>query len=118
MNTPVKVQLSLEADQVLTDMKNETNEGFNDGHVTKNELLSWIVLEFQKAHFKKSLPKIRDDHFDEVIHLQQRIAKIKEARKKGVPMESSGKMLSTKREKMDQLHTTKKLGTDIEGEMT
>jgi hypothetical protein len=55
-----------------------------DGRVSKNELLSWIVSEFRKAHFKKSLAKIRDDHFDEVLHLEAKIEELKAAKKSGL----------------------------------
>ena len=116
MKTPVKVLLSLEADKAVIEMKNETNAGFLDGQVTKNEMLSWIVLEFQKSHFKKCLSKIRDDHFDEVIHLQSRIEKIKAARKNGVPVESSVKTTKNEQEEKDQPRTTKKLGNHVEDE--
>lgn len=83
MEPTSKVQLSFEADQALDEMFQATNENFLSGRVKKAQLLSWIILYFHKAQFKKSLKKIRDDHFDKIAHLRSLIKKMEEAKKNG-----------------------------------
>lgn len=77
-----KVTLSLESDALLNKMVERTNEGF-DGKVTKHEELSWIVRFFHENYFDRNLDKIRNDHFDHVVHLENLLKRVKQARHKG-----------------------------------
>ena len=77
-----KVTLSQGSDALLNKMVERTNEGF-DGKVTKHEELSWIVRFFHENYFERNLDRIRNDHFDHVVHLENLLKRVKQARHKG-----------------------------------
>ena len=77
-----KVTMSLEFDALLNKMVERTNEGIV-GKVSKHEELSWIVRFFHENYFDRNLDRIRNDHFDHVVHLENLLKRVKQARHKG-----------------------------------
>jgi type IV secretory pathway VirD2 relaxase len=78
-----KVSIAPDAEQALEEMFQLANKDFKSGKVTKANLVSWLILNFHKSHFKKSLKKIRDDHFDQIAHLKSVVKDMEEAKKSG-----------------------------------
>ena len=74
---------SLEMDQALDRMLQRTNDGFTGGRVTKHDLVSWVILNFEKDAFSESIDKISQDHFDQVTYLEAVLREAKRARKDG-----------------------------------
>ncbi len=77
-----KVILSQASDALLNQMVERTNDGF-DGKITKHDELSWIVRFFYENYFERNLDRIRNDHFDHVLHLENLLKRVKQARHKG-----------------------------------
>jgi fatty acid/phospholipid biosynthesis enzyme len=75
---------SLEADEVLIKMVDVVNDGFNGGRVTKHEMLSWLILKFEKSIFKDLIDEIRNDHFDQLAYLEAVLKEAKRARRQGL----------------------------------
>ena len=78
-----KVAISKESNEDLVLMLEKVNEDFQFGKVTKTKLLSWIVREFYKKHFKKSLSKIQKENTDTIMQLEVLLKKAKKAKKEG-----------------------------------
>lgn len=85
---------STEMEQSLDRMVQATNDGFSGGKVTKQDLVSWIVMYFEKYSFQDCLEKIRQDHFDQVVYLESVLRQAKLARKNGADMPDLGSLLS------------------------
>ena len=88
MKQQQKIGIASDAEQALEEMFKLANHDFKSGRVTRPSLVSWIILNFHKAHFKKSLKKIRDDHFDQIAHLKSVVKEMEEAKKTGRAMPS------------------------------
>ena len=83
-----------EMDQALDRMVQASNAGFTGGRVTKHDLLSWIAIYFERECFKETLDKIRQDHFDQVAHVESVLKLAKQARKTGAPAPDLAALLS------------------------
>lgn len=79
-----KITMSLEAEVLLNQMVNKSNDGFTGGKVTKHDLLSWIVTCFAENYFERNVERIQQDHFDRLTHLDNLVKRIKKARHDGV----------------------------------
>jgi hypothetical protein len=60
------------------------NDGFAGGRVSKTDLTTWIILDFEKYRIEDNLEKIRKDHFDQVAYLESVLKEMKLARKSGI----------------------------------
>ena len=78
-----KLSASLDADKALDRMTQNANEGFSGGRITKTQLLSWILIYFDKTHFAELRPSIQRGHFDHMAHFESMVAEMKRARKAG-----------------------------------
>lgn len=81
-----KVPISKEAEEALQRMVTETNQGFSGGRVGKAEVLSWLVLHFEKSSFTGAKEDIRKAHFDKVAYLAAVLEKVKRAQRNGHPV--------------------------------
>lgn len=78
-----KLTGTVEMDLALERMLQAVNNGFSGGRVSKHDLLSWIVVEFERDDFPQSIDQIRKDHFDQLVYLEAVLRDAKKARKKG-----------------------------------
>lgn len=82
MEKLAKLNATLAADESLARMLVCVNSDFKGGKVTKTQLLSWILI-----HYEKTLPSrietIRKAHFDAVAHLESVLKDAKRAQKNG-----------------------------------
>jgi len=78
-----KLSASPEADQALDRMLVLLNDGFTAGRITKCNLLTWLVLDFEKTRYQDCVDQIRRDHFDEVAYLESVVRQAKKARQDG-----------------------------------
>ena len=112
-----KVTLSLESDALLNKMVERTNEGF-DGKVTKHEELSWIVRFFHENYFDSNLDRIRNDHFDHVVHLENLLKRVKQARHKGAQDSEAENRLRQMVDSPDKSRDKQPRLTKVRGENT
>src|SRR4051812_23677749 len=75
-----------EAEIALERMVNTVNDGFAGGRISRHDLLSWIVLNFERQWLQQSLGALRADHFDQLAYLETVLADAKRARKEGQPV--------------------------------
>lgn len=59
----------------------KVNTGFKEGRVSKQALLSWLVLAHEKNGFERSIPKIRAANLDPILVLKAKIDEIRASRK-------------------------------------
>ncbi len=78
-----KMAVTESANQDLTAMLEEVNKNFTQGKVTKTKLLSWIISDFYKSYFQKSISKIQKESVDSVSQLTDLLKKAKIAKKQG-----------------------------------
>lgn len=77
-----KLNASQAADQTLDRMVSTVNNNFKGGKVTKTQLLSWIVIHFEKQLITR-VESIRKEHFDAVAHLENILKDAKRSQKNG-----------------------------------
>ncbi len=53
------------------------NENYQEGKITKQDLLSWITIKFQNKYFEKSIAEIRTVHKDPIRILELQIVALK-----------------------------------------
>lgn len=75
--------MSLEAEAALYQMIKRANENFTGGRVTKQDLLSWIITQFESNYFERNIEKIQRDHFDRLTHLGNLVKRLKKAKSEG-----------------------------------
>lgn len=88
-----KIGISSTADEALDRMVIKANDGFNGGRVSKNDLTSWIICEFEKR-FDANLEHIRKDHFDQVAYLESVVREMKQAKRDGSVLPEIGTLLA------------------------
>lgn len=70
MSHIAKITAAQGADEVLDRMVKAVNDGFTGGKVTKHELTSWIITNFEENYFQSCIAKIREDYFNQVAYLE------------------------------------------------
>ena len=65
-----KIAVRRDAEEALNRMVAVANDGFKGGRITKHQLASWIIGEFESYYFKKSISKIQRDNFDRLAYLK------------------------------------------------
>ena len=93
MKNQKNIRISDEADRAVDRMVEEVNNEFDGGSVNRTELLSLIVLRFEKHLFKKSIPIIRKIHFDQLAYLESLVLKMKRAKSNGDPLNNISELL-------------------------
>jgi hypothetical protein len=58
-------------------------DGYLGGKVSKADLVSWIIVEFEKSSFEKSVEDIRKQSFDQLRYLESFVKLLKRSRKNG-----------------------------------
>ncbi len=84
-----KVAISTDAERSLEELRQFVNKD-TPGRITKGQLVSWIICNFQSSATPKQIEKLRADHFDEIAHLENVVRQLKEARKAHAPLEVQG----------------------------
>ena len=72
-----KIAISVTADEALVRMMGGVNLGFKGGRVSKHDLASWILLQFERKYFDGSVEAIRAEHFDQVAYLDSLVKELK-----------------------------------------
>ncbi len=93
-NRIAKITGSVEMEQALDRMVKAVNDGFSGGRVTRHDLVSWTVLYFEQECFQTCIEQLRQDHFDQVAHLESVLRLAKEARRSGADAASIAAILS------------------------
>lgn len=77
------IKISEDANQSVETMLKIVNEGYLGGKISRTDLISWILIEFQKAHISQSIESIRKQSFDQVRYLESVVKLLKESRRNG-----------------------------------
>ena len=85
---------SLELEKAMDRMVATVNDGFSGGRVSRHDLVSWVVLYFEKNYFQECLENIRQDHFDQVAYLESVLRQAKQARKAGADVPDISSLLA------------------------
>ena len=80
------IKISEEADQAVEKMLETVNKGYLGGRVNRPDLITWVLIEFQKKHLSNSIEAIREQSFDQVRYLESVVKLMKESRKNGKEM--------------------------------
>lgn len=75
----IKITISRAAEEAAAGLVEKVNTGFEAGKVTRQDLISWIVLRFSGACTDQEVRAIRADHFDEIALLEQSFRRYKQA---------------------------------------
>ena len=78
-----KTAISEPSNEALNSMLKKVNEDFETGKIGKTKLLSWIVMEFYKKHFLKSISRIKKENTDTLTKLKSLVAQIEKSKKEG-----------------------------------
>lgn len=78
-----KAPVAAGADEALHRMVEITNEGYSGGKVRKWELLSWLILHFEKHSFSTARDDIRRVYFDRISYLSSVVDQLKKAQRAG-----------------------------------
>jgi len=88
-----KIAITKEADRHVINILSRVNSEFEAGRVSKQDLISWIILKFAREISDGDIETIRVDHFDEMAFFD---FLYKKAKKTGVvPLELKKAILST-----------------------
>lgn len=80
-----KIAISREADEALVEIIEKINDGFEGGKATKQDVTSFIVLDFYKELSDAHIHKLRVSFFDPITMME---ATLKKAKETGVLPES------------------------------
>jgi hypothetical protein len=78
-----KVALNEKARAALEVALNAVMDGFSAGKVTKSDLVSWILVDFEKNRLGSVIESIRKAHFDKASYLATVAKEFKKAQKNG-----------------------------------
>lgn len=79
-----KISVTQNTHNQLKIMTQEVNKNFNQGDIKKPQLLYWIINNFHKKYFIKSIPQIQKENIDSVYQLEALLKKAKLAKKEGL----------------------------------
>jgi Fe-S cluster assembly ATPase SufC len=85
---------SVELEKAMDRMMATVNDGFSGGRVSRHDLVSWVVLYFEKSCFQECVDNIRQDHFDQVAYLESVLKQAKQARKAGTDVPDISSLLA------------------------
>lgn len=74
----VKITVSKESEQKLMELLKTVNDGFASGRVNRQDLASWILINFCSQCDETQVENIRADHFDEIMMFESILKKSKE----------------------------------------
>jgi len=66
----VKITISREAEEKLSEVLAEVNNGFDAGRVNRQQLATWALIRFGQDCTEDMIRSIRADHFDEIALLE------------------------------------------------
>ena len=71
-----KVSISKKASIVLKTMLEALNKN-SLTKITKQNLLSWLIINYEKNHFSKQIPKIKKETLEPIAYAETILQKIK-----------------------------------------
>ncbi|MGE3975793.1 MAG: hypothetical protein AB7F59_14810 [Bdellovibrionales bacterium] len=74
----VKITITKEAGQSLSELVEKVNEGFDGGRVHRQDVASWIIGQFKKLHAESDILQIRQVYYDASAMLETAYRKMKE----------------------------------------
>lgn len=98
-----KIAISREADSALVEIIEKINDGFDGGKATKQEVTSFIVLDFFKELTDSHIHKLRFSFFDPITMMEVTLKKAKET---GILPESVRELFL--KQFADSAHTVRK----------
>ncbi|MGZ3745444.1 MAG: hypothetical protein ACXWRA_16720 [Pseudobdellovibrionaceae bacterium] len=66
----IKITVTKEAGENLTEILAMVNEGFGAGKVNRQDIASWIIDRFKKSFSESDIQQIRKDFFSEKVMLE------------------------------------------------
>ena len=75
----VRVSMPRKSEMILMAMVDHVNDGFIGGHVSKIDLLEWMMQKFQSQMTDSLLAEIRSNFVDEVMILEHLLREAKES---------------------------------------
>ena len=75
----IKATISKRAGNAVMDLVARVNEGFEGGHVSRQDLMSWILTRFAEDCGDQDIRAIRAEHFDEIALLELCLRKSKQS---------------------------------------
>jgi hypothetical protein len=79
----VAVRISKGAEDALQKMLEIANKDFAAGRVSRSELVSWVLSQFEKHYLMRNLEQLRKDYFDPLVYLEGLTREVKAARASG-----------------------------------
>ena len=98
-----KIAISREADVALVEIIEKINDGFDGGKATKQDVTSFIVLDFFKELSDSHIHKLRVSFFDPITMME---ATLKKAKETGILPESVKELFL--KQFADSAHTVRK----------
>ncbi len=98
-----KIAISREADAALVEIIEKINDGFDGGKATKQDVTSFIVLDFFKELSDSHIHKLRVSFFDPINMME---ATLKKAKETGILPESVKELFL--KQFADSAHTVRK----------
>ena len=77
------IKISEEAIQAVEKMLQTVNEGYLGGRVNRSDLVSQVLVEYEKKYLSESIESIRQQSFDQLHYLETMVKLLKESRKTG-----------------------------------
>jgi len=74
-----KVTITKKAESLMSELATRVNEGFEFGHLSRHQLMSWILTKFAEECSEQDVKAIRADHFDEIALLELSLKRFKQA---------------------------------------
>jgi hypothetical protein len=77
----IKITISKEAAEGLTEIRDRVNEGFEAGKVHRQDIASWIISKFSSSCTDHDIQEIRFANYDEIAMLESLYRRAKETGK-------------------------------------
>ena len=77
------IKISEEALQAVEKMLQIVNEGYLGGRVSRSDLVSQVLIEYEQKYLSGSIESIRQQSFDQLHYLETMVKLLKESRKTG-----------------------------------
>ena len=74
----IKITVTKEAGEILSDLVVKVNEGFDAGKINRQDLASFIIGKFKSLFTEKDLSQLRQIHFDDAAMLEAMYRKMRE----------------------------------------
>lgn len=80
-DSSVKITITKEAGQCLSELVDLANDGFDGGRINRQSLASFIIEKFKASHSEADLIQLRQSQYDDMAMLEAMYRKMKDTGK-------------------------------------